>query len=252
MGRKIPPTKKSSTSSNASDVSTSANNMLTRQTATEKELLKRVANLEKIVEKLQNELYVTKNINTLLSNEIDDLQQYQRRHCIVIDGLRTSPNETSDQVTEKAEKVLTENLQFDPEEVKYQIDKCHRRTNQHQRRYAIDDSPIQNPLLQRSCLLKKTKMQQKQKIKLSLTQRRRKTLTYAYNNADKLPEIDFFYVDIHSNLKFRLKNPINNKFVYSFRDKGELLKLFEKFGWELGNFDVESEGGLTGDNEEQD
>ena len=95
-------------------------------------------------------------------------------------------------------------------------------------------------------------MQQKQKIKLSLTQRRRKTLTYTYNNADKLPEIDFFYVDIHSNLKFRLKNPINNKFVYSFRDKGELLKLFEKFGWELGNFDVESEGGLTGDNEEQD
>ena len=63
-------------------------------------------------------------------------------------------------------------------------------TNQHQRRYAIDDSPIQNPLLQRSCLLKKKKMQQK--IKLSLTQRRRKTLTYAYNNADKLPEIDFF------------------------------------------------------------
>ena len=126
MGRKIPPTKKSSTSSNASDVSTSANNMLTRQTATEKELLKRVANLEKIVEKLQNELYVTKNVNTLLSNETDDLQQYQRRHCIVIDGLRTSPNETSDQVTEKAEKVLTEKLQFDPEEVNCQIDKCHR------------------------------------------------------------------------------------------------------------------------------
>ena len=47
-------------------------------------------------------------------------------HCIVIDGLRTSANETSDQVTEKAEKVLTENLQFDPEEVNYQIDKCHR------------------------------------------------------------------------------------------------------------------------------
>ena len=107
MGRKVPPRKKSSTPSNASDVSTSANNISTRQTATEKELLKRVANLEKIVEKLQSELYVTKNVNTLLSNEIDDLQQYQRRHCIAIDGLRTLPSETSDQVTEKAEKVLT-------------------------------------------------------------------------------------------------------------------------------------------------
>ena len=72
MSRKTPPTKTSSTSSNASDVSTSANNISTRQTATEKELLKRVTSLEKIVEKLQSELYVTKHINTLLSNEIDD------------------------------------------------------------------------------------------------------------------------------------------------------------------------------------
>ena len=126
MGWKIPPTKKSSTPSNASDVSTSANNILTRLTATKKELLKRVANLKKIVEKLQSELYVTKNGNTLLNNETDDLQQYQKRYCITIDGLCTSPSETSNQVTEKAEKVLTENLQFNPEEVNYQIDKCHR------------------------------------------------------------------------------------------------------------------------------
>ena len=47
-------------------------------TETEKELLKRVANLEKIAEKLQSELHVPKNVSTLLSNEIDDLQQYQK------------------------------------------------------------------------------------------------------------------------------------------------------------------------------
>ena len=76
MGQKIPPTKKSSAQSNASDIS--ANSISTQQTATEKELLKRVANLEKIVEKLQSELYVTKNVNTLLCNEFDHLQQYQR------------------------------------------------------------------------------------------------------------------------------------------------------------------------------
>ena len=40
MGRKIPPTKRSSTPSNASDVS--ASNISTQETATEKELLKRV------------------------------------------------------------------------------------------------------------------------------------------------------------------------------------------------------------------
>ena len=82
-------------------------------------------------------------------------------------------------------------------------------TNQYQRWYAIDYSLIQNPLLQRRCLIKKRKCNKKQKIKLSLAQKKRKTLKYAYHNADKLPEIDYFYADIHGNLKFRLKNPIN-------------------------------------------
>ena len=187
MGRKLPPTKKSSTPSNASDVS--ANNISTLQTATEKELLKRVANLEKVVEKLQSELYLTKNVNTLLSNEIDHLQQYQGRHCIVIDGLRTSPNEASDQITKKAEKVLTENLQFDPEEVNYQIDKCHRVR-------PINTQDGKTHSFREAVYLKRKKCNKKQKIKLFLTQRRRKTFAYAYNNADKLPEVDFFYTDI--------------------------------------------------------
>ena len=95
-------------------------------------------------------------------------------------------------------------------------------------------------------------MQQKTKTKLSLTQRRGQTITYAYSNANKLPEIVFFYIDIHGNLKFCFKNAVSNKFVYSFRDKGELLNLFEKFGWDLDNIDFESEGGSTGDNKEQD
>ena len=85
-------------------------------------------------------------------------------------------------------------------------------TNQHQRWYTIDDSQVQfetDSFSQRSCLLKKRKCNKKQKIKLSLAQKRRKTLKYAYNNADKLPEIDFLYADIHGNLKFCLKNPIN-------------------------------------------
>ena len=33
--------------------------------------------------------------------------------------------------------------------------------------------------------------------------------------------------------------------------KGEFLNLFEKFGWDLDNFDGDSEGGSTGGNEQQ-
>ena len=53
-------------------------------------------------------------------------------------------------------------------------------------------------------------MQQKTKNQ-TFPRTKKKKNTYAYNNADKLPEIDFFYADIHSNLKFHLKNPMKKK-----------------------------------------
>ena len=58
------------------------------------ELTARIANLEETVERLQSELAITKNVNNLLTNEVDDLQQYQWRQCFVIDGLQTTPNKT--------------------------------------------------------------------------------------------------------------------------------------------------------------
>ena len=90
------------------------------------ELTARIANLQKTVEQLQSELVITKNVNNLLTNEVDDLQQYQWRQCIVIDGLQTTPNKTISQVTQKAENVLAQHLKLDPNEVVNQIDKCHR------------------------------------------------------------------------------------------------------------------------------
>ena len=85
----------------------------------------RITNLEKTVERLQSELLITKNVNDILTNEIDDLQQYQRRQCIAIDGLQAAANETILQVTQKAENALAQHLKLDPDEVVDQIDKFH-------------------------------------------------------------------------------------------------------------------------------
>ena len=89
-------------------------------------LTARIANLEKTVERLQSELVITKNVNDILTNEADDLQQYQWRQCIVIDSLQTTPNETISQVTQKAENSLAQHMKLDPDEVVNQIGKCHR------------------------------------------------------------------------------------------------------------------------------
>ena len=147
--------------------------------------------------------------------------------------------------------MLTENLHFDPEEANYQTDKCHR-IGPVNTKDGTQSTIVQfkTHSFRDAVFLEKRKCNRKQKIKLSLTQKRRKTLTYSYNNADKLPEIDFFYADIHGNHKFRLKNAINNKFAYSFRDKEELVNLFEKFGLDLNNFDGKLESESTVGNEQ--
>ena len=67
-----------------------------------------------------------------------------------------------------------------------------------------------------------------------------------YKISDKLPNKNFFHADIHGNLKLRLIEPINNKKVYLFRDKQELLNLFIKLKWNINGLELEEQvnGGM--------
>ena len=119
MGKKSPASKQNTLTSATQTTMKSQDEIVAKLTA-------RIANLEKTVERLQSELVITKNVNDILTNEADDLQQYQWRQCIVIDSLQTTPNETISQVTQKAENALAQQLmKIDPDEVVNQIEKCH-------------------------------------------------------------------------------------------------------------------------------
>ena len=90
------------------------------------ELLKRIEKLEDKVAELESELIVTRNVNKLLSREVDDLQQYQRRACVILDGITPSEHETTEEITKKVKNVMVKNLNFSEEEVDIELDKCHR------------------------------------------------------------------------------------------------------------------------------
>ena len=168
------------------------------------ELTARITNLEKTAERFQSELIITKHFNDILTNEVDDLQQYQRRLCIAIDGLQTAPNETILQVTQKAENVLAQHLKLDPHGVVIQIDKCHHIG-------PLKDDGTQSAIVrfkshsfqEKAYVNRKKCSNHNIKTKLSLTRKRRKTLIYEYKVSEKLPNVNFFYVDIHGNLKLR-------------------------------------------------
>ena len=52
-----------------------------------KSLIARIDMLEKRVLELEGVLGVTRNANSLLEQEIDNLQQYQRHACIIVNGI---------------------------------------------------------------------------------------------------------------------------------------------------------------------
>ena len=84
-------------------------------------------------------------------------------------------------------------------------------------------------------------MYQPQYKNQAVTNKKKKKNNYAYEISDKVPNVNFFYADIHGNLKLQLNEPINNKIVYPFRDKQEFLNLFKKFKWNIDGLELEEE-----------
>ena len=195
MGKRSPASKKSTLTSATQTTMKSQDEIVAELTA-------RIANLENTVERLQSELVITKNANDILTNGVDDLQQYQWRQCIVIDSLETTPNEAISQVTQKAENALAQHLKLDPDEVVNQIGMCHRigplkgdGTRSTIVRFKSHSFREKSYVSRKKCINRNIK------IRLSLTRKRRKTSTYAYKTSDKLPNVNFFYAVIRGNLK---------------------------------------------------
>ena len=75
---------------------------------------------------LEGVLVVTRNANSLLEQEVDNLQQYQRRTCIIVDSITPVKDETEEQITKKTKNFLIKNLGFEERKVNEELDKCHR------------------------------------------------------------------------------------------------------------------------------
>ena len=74
----------------------------------------------------------------------------------------------------------------------------------------------------------------KLKVRVSLTKKRSDLIKYAYSITENTPpNLKFVFADINGNLKLRLEEPFDNRYVYSFEDQDELHLLFQKFNWTL-------------------
>ena len=123
-----------------------------------------------------------KNVNQLSSQELDDLHQYQRRSCLVIDGINPQENETTEEINQKVKNVLTKNLNLPEDEVEQELDKYHclgpATAGKQSTILRFRSHGFKEKVYHRRKTIKGKKI----KVKMSLTRHRTKTIKCTHNN----------------------------------------------------------------------
>ena len=164
--------------------------------------------LENKVVVLESTLKVSQNTSDKLSAEVDNLQQYSRRNCLIVSGILIKHGESTADLKRSIEKIVLKDVGVSKEFFEYEFDKVHR--------IGAADGDKQNVIVRfRSHQFpselyygRKKIKNKKIGLKLSLTKNR----TALLRNITEKIEIDenyrdtvkFCYSDFNGNIKVRL------------------------------------------------
>ena len=195
--------------------------------------------MQERLEAVEAMVAVTAKVNTELAKEVDRLEQYGRRHSIVIRGIPPKEEESNDQLKESVKKAIGElGLK---EEFNRDFDKTHRigpvLTTQHGKRQDVivrfkSHATRYNVYRKRKELKTKTL-----RITPSLTKSRRKLLSTARAEFESHEDVNFIFVNEHGDTKVRFHEKFKGKYVYDFSSIEELRKLMET---PFGNYEDEN------------
>ena len=85
------------------------------------DLKSKVLKLEVLLHQVVSEKAIASHVSDLLPEKIDNLQQYSRRNCLVLDGLPVIANESV-----KVKETVVNDLKIDSTEFDNEFDKTHR------------------------------------------------------------------------------------------------------------------------------
>ena len=204
-----------------------------------KSLTARIDMLDKTVLQLESVLEVTRNANSLLEQEVDNLQQYQCRACIIVDDITPVKDETEEQITPKTKNFLIKNLGFEERTVNEELNKCHCLGKAKDGKQSTIIR-FKSHSFRASVYARRNNIQNKKKlkVKLSLTKRRTKIVNYTHRITESVPEVKFAYADINGNLKICLHKQRESKYTFPFNSIDSLHNIFRKSDWPLPNNDV--------------
>lgn len=197
-----------------------------------------VKNLENKVEVLESRLEVSQNANTLLSNEVDNLQQYSRRNCLIVSGIPVKNKETEKELKEQLQKELHD-LNINPNQFENEYDKMHRigKKDGNKQNLIIRFRSHQFPsnIYYNRKLIKNRTV----KVKPSLTKRRTDMLREAEEMSRNCAAVHFCFVDFNGTMKIRLHKKFKDRFVHNIDDLDELYTLLNLVSEEEDDYDAD-------------
>ena len=207
--------------------------------------MERVGRLEGTISTMEGELAVVRNVNTLLSRQLDEADSYSRRACMIVAGLQKPVNdEANEDDTLNVISAVAKEAGIDDNDFRKHVDKIHpiggaKNGNQariikftthsfkekvflqHKRNKKIDNGKKKkNP---------KHKSQMRLNVQPSLSRNRIDLLRKANEAIEGNENFKFAYADMHRNLKFVLNKPLNRKYIKHFRSKEDIINIISAY-----------------------
>ena len=88
------------------------------------ELMERVRRLEGTVSAMEGELAVVRNVNTLLSRQLDETDSYSQRSCMIVTGLRKPKNDKTNK-DDALNVISAKEAGIDENDFRKHVDKIH-------------------------------------------------------------------------------------------------------------------------------
>ena len=197
----------------------------------------RVDMMENEITVLKTDVAISSTVNSRLVDQIDKLETYSRRNCVVLSNVPANANESPREIEGKVKQTLIDS--GISKDIVRDIDKLHPigeihknkqkiiiRFNSHSKRYTLYRN--------------KKKLPPGLKLSPSLTKKRQNILSEAMEMVSSVNTVNFVFADIHGDLKVRLTEADKNgRFVLNFTSIDDLAQIIR--GLDYCNFDVGSE-----------
>ena len=198
-----------------------------------------IINLKKAIINIEGKLMITESkyalashVNSILSKNVDELQQYSRRSCIIIDGIPSSQANDLPQI-------LCENLNIPPPLMSSEVDKYHPIG-------PIKEDGTQSVILkvrshgfrEKMYRARKNMANKKYKLRVSLTDRRIKLIESAKSTfkSQKVDNIEFVFADINGNVKVKFISRVNRSLFADIENENSVAAIIASIGRPEGNF----------------